>query len=1004
MQITFNLDTTGYKDKESAHKNFGKICNCTKRVKNIITMDPAQLITHIEKGVSFTPGELTGTLSTDWKSQQIIAADIDNKKDLLDKEGHKVKDDNNKVVQVPCDHIIAPAEALEILHANNLDPYLMYYSFSNTPELPKFRILFVLSEKLTDGKEAKMLTEKIAYLFNCITKEPNADTSVSNLDRVLFGSTPGSVFYKSKTITDKKLLDRLNEPKTKPGKNKQKVPAATPTNSFFDNVNAQKKERLNKDIENFDLLGYILQTKPGSHTHVIGNTTYINPCPVCGHKDDFRIKDNTFWACYGGTTNENTNGSIIDYLMEVENMTLPEALDYFKHAIMKYPTNSKRAHFGVATPTNDKKGPAEPEIVDIIPTDIANATKEQLLDIDFITQVFKTNPPGEAEELKEFLLDRARELNCGCVQRVKTLINRIMKKQRDNEISEKITGYTEFEHKTLNKKLAIGDNYISENGKIYGIKKGKDFDEVYIICPCMVYPLERLCNIENNKERMTITFFKDGKWREQTIDKIMVANHSKVVELANYGLPITSVVAKSFVSFMATVESLNKDIPRIETTNRFGWIKSPAGSMEFVPYSEKVKFDGESENNDISQVIKPHGDKEKWVDLVKQIRNTSNKQFMPQLFMSISLASALLEPLNMLPFIANIWGLTGRGKTAVLKLSTSIWSNPEESKYIMDGDTTATALFVKASILKHLPLCIDDFSKVDLKKLTIENLIYTLCSGTDRARATKEANMREVRTWKNAIITTFERPLIDENMKGGAINRVLDFEIPDVDIFEDPGKVFNTVQNNYGFFGNMFIEKVQEIGAAKLLEIQRDFEEKIKAAAAELGEQKETKQILPLSVILTADKIAAEIFQDGIYLDVKQLTRYLKGTKEVSDGQRAYDYLMNYIAINQRNFINLDNEDLSESHFYNSGYEQFGYLGTEPGTSNKFVFFNSAQLERALKENNYNKKVFLNWLRENQLIKLSKNSFMSTKRILGNVQKVYAVRYLEEKEDPQEEK
>lgn len=351
MQITLNLDKSGYTDKESAKKATGAICNRTKCTNGIVTINPEQLKKAIESGKTFTPGVLTGTSEADWRSQQIIAADIDNKKDLLDEHGNKVKQDN-KVVQVPCEHIITPREALEILNANNLDPYLMYYSFSNTKELPKFRILFVLSEKLTDGEETKKLTRKLAYLFNSATKEPNADMSISNLDRLLFGSTTGSVFYSKGSITDKRKFDVLIDPEEV----KAKAAPTSAANDRWSDINAQEKERLKRDIENFDLLDYILRTKPGSHTKVRGHQTYINPCPVCGHNDDFKIKDNkAFWACYSSATSDDTNGSIIDYLMEVERMDLSQALDYFKHDLMHYPRKEyekKENHLNTA-PTSE---------------------------------------------------------------------------------------------------------------------------------------------------------------------------------------------------------------------------------------------------------------------------------------------------------------------------------------------------------------------------------------------------------------------------------------------------------------------------------------------------------------------------------------------------------------------------------------------------------------------------------------------------------------------------
>ena len=641
------------------------------------------------------------------------------------------------------------------------------------------------------------------------------------------------------------------------------------------------------------------------------------------------------------------------------------------------------------------------EVIEVVPTDITNATREQLFSADFIRGALKNNtlPP---EKVKELLLERAAELKCKTDLR--TFIAKVEKDQEEHRIAKMITGYTEFEHKALNKPLMIGDNFISEDGKIYGIKRAKSengIDELQLVCPCMVYPLERRCNIGNGTERITIAFYKDGKWKERTIDRLQIADSRKAIELTEFGLPINTITAKKFIGYMATVECMNPDIPIVNTSNSFGWVQDPDGSKEFVPYSDKVKFDGVEEYKDLARAIKPHGSKEKWFDYVKKIRSNTNKCFLPQLYMSASCASVLVRLLNQDVIWPNGWGPSGRGKTTSLKLAASVWGNPNDGRYITMGDTTPNALFFKASVLKHLPLIIDDFSKMAKRKdFDIESLIYALCSGTDRARGNKNRSVDEVKTWQNVILSSYERPLIDENMKGGAINRVLDFEIPNQDIFEDTDEFYEIIPNNYGFLGPMFIEKVLELGPEKVTELQKDFAKKIIAAAEELGEKKEAKQIKPLSVILAADKIAAEIFQDGVLLNVKQLTRQLKSSDEVSDGQRAYDFLMDYIAINRRNFIDLDRRDLSEDKDFNPMVEVFGYLGSIKEDPNKYLFFNGEQLQRVFKNTNHNTKVLLNWLKEKQLIKLSgSNGFMTTKKILKRTQKVYAIKIPKEKED-----
>ena len=962
LKICLNLDRQKYKSKPIGDE-MGAVCNRTKKKANIVSIEPYTLIGAIQEGRTFTPGVMEGTKRDDWKSQQIIAADIDNKKPLLDKDGNKVKDETGHVKQVPCDHVITPDEALGIMKANNIDPFFMYYSFSNTEQLPRFRVVCVLPEPITDKEEAMSLTRKLAHLFNSSTNEPNADTAIATPERMLLGSYPNSVFYVSNQVTDKSDLDKLMDPE----------PPEDDFSKLLQVDSSEEDRQLRSDIENFDLESYILSTVPGAKIRKRGSIRYINPCPICGHNDDFAIDKNHF-KCFGADTPDDCKGMVIEYLMFKEGLSTHEALDKFSHEIMGHPrTNGKK----------EAPSKQQAEVIDLSPTDFTNATKEMLFNVAYVESALDGYSPAGQEEIKEKMLDRARELNC--LTAFKKFVAKVLSEMRHEAVTKKITGLTEFEHRSLKKPLFIGDNFISDEGKIYGVDRE---GMLFTICPTEVYPLERLSNIDTGKEKVTITFRKDSKWIDVTVDKYIIANHSKVVELSSYGLPITSIHSKAFVAYLAAVESLNKDIPVRETCSNFGWVEASDNSKHFVPYSDRIRFDGIEEYKDLSRSLKPHGSKEVWFNLAKEIRKDPTQ--IPQLFMSISLASVLLKPLNMQPFIANLWGLTGRGKTCVLKLATSIWSNPDDGKYIVDGDTTSTALFSKASVLKSLPLCIDDFSKVDLKRLSMESLIYTLCSGADRNRANIDGSLKLLKTWNGSIITTFERPMIDENMKGGAVNRVLDIEIPNKDIFEDPGRVFETIQNNYGFLGELFIKRVLEIPKDKLYEMRKDFEKKILEACEAAGEKKEMKQVIPLSVVLTADKIASELFEDHITLDAKKLIKHLKGINEVSDGQRAYDYLQDYISVNSRNFINLDNPALDENHTYSSSYEIHGYTGTE--NSQPFVFLSGLQLDIILNGSGYNKKVFLNWLREKELIKHHDQRFVTLKRILGKPIKVYAIK------------
>jgi hypothetical protein len=69
---------------------------------------------------------------------------------------------------------------------------------------------------------------------------------------------------------------------------------------------------------------------PGTRTKK-GKYTFINPCPICGHKDHFTITthDNCFQSQSGccNLKNNKTSGSVIDWFMYTEGLSTKDAIN-----------------------------------------------------------------------------------------------------------------------------------------------------------------------------------------------------------------------------------------------------------------------------------------------------------------------------------------------------------------------------------------------------------------------------------------------------------------------------------------------------------------------------------------------------------------------------------------------------------------------------------------------------------------------------------------------------
>ena len=345
--IRLNVDRTAYTTKDAAKQRIGSIKNRVGAGSTEI--EPKELIALVENGGSFAPALMNGTEAKNWQSQQVIIADIDNDEPERDENGELIKDENGKNRKVPVKFQLSSVYAAEICKAHGITPFFMYHTLSNGKvvdgvSMEKYRIVVILDTPITDAAEANNLTARFIDLFNKAAPGA-ADTSVKNLDRVLFGSCKGSAFNISETITPLEVMRALPEirddvndapPRQEPAKSETKGDALgwddpieeTPRSRLYDEIDAQRR----RDIESFDLEGYILKENPGARIHRVGNQRFINPCPICGHNDDFVISGHIFKLCCSGRTIEpggGDGGSVIDYFVEKDKITLQEALQKF---------------------------------------------------------------------------------------------------------------------------------------------------------------------------------------------------------------------------------------------------------------------------------------------------------------------------------------------------------------------------------------------------------------------------------------------------------------------------------------------------------------------------------------------------------------------------------------------------------------------------------------------------------------------------------------------------
>ena len=316
VKISCNIDNVFYKTKPTG-QDIGIIVKRLKRKEHIREVTAEELSQLVTIGYSFTTAALNGTKEKNFCSQQLAIVDIDNER----------KD-------IP---IMTIEDSINILENNKINYSFIYYTFNHSSALPKFRIVCILDEPITDPNEAKRLNQYIIFLF------PQADKACHDLNRLYLGSNKEiatEVYDRTTKIIvpenfNPKEEKKVNTKNPKPSP-KQETPCSLATSEF---------DNLEQAIKEFNLLQYIEKTT-GTQGTRIGTDVLINPCPYCQHFDHFYIDtDRNIYYSHSDKDIGREKGNIINYLENINNWDRQKARDYFLYHILKQNKNEQKAAY-----------------------------------------------------------------------------------------------------------------------------------------------------------------------------------------------------------------------------------------------------------------------------------------------------------------------------------------------------------------------------------------------------------------------------------------------------------------------------------------------------------------------------------------------------------------------------------------------------------------------------------------------------------------------------------
>lgn len=281
---------------------------------------------------TWTPATFNGTRSNaNWAQQSVFALDFDNG--------------------------FTPEQVLAITDKYGIVPNIIYSSFSDTPALRKFRVLFFLDQSITEKDQAKFIQLNLMNMF-----EGNADKACKDYARMFYGGKE-LLFLHTEEINTQKLMDILNTIQVATDSMKTRhcfnsVQIGESSYSYKDDTRFQTKNegKYNdgKLIEHFDfdkaksevmIFNDFLSGKWLTHSELFGIATNL-----CWIKGGAKLMKETMQAANSaGTANYSDNNfGIIPYVNKVQ--YTPQRLENFS------PYTDDHQHLNIISSVRTIKG------------------------------------------------------------------------------------------------------------------------------------------------------------------------------------------------------------------------------------------------------------------------------------------------------------------------------------------------------------------------------------------------------------------------------------------------------------------------------------------------------------------------------------------------------------------------------------------------------------------------------------------------------------------------
>ncbi len=400
---------------------------------------------------------------------------------------------------------------------------------------------------------------------------------------------------------------------------------------------------------------------------------------------------------------------------------------------------------------------------------------------------------------------------------------------------------------------------LSEHGVFFF---GEDeLEDARLAIPYPVVILKKLIDLEEGTEKLVVAFRVDGIWKEVTEAREVFANTAKVIALSSFGLPVTSLNARFFISYLFEMEVFNR-IYQVFTVTRCGW-KEFQGKTLFTVGANiiganngEIKFDaqgiGESQ---AVKALRKAGTLENWLSMIERL---SGEAPMAMMAVYHALTPPLMKICDAANYCVDVSGTSSIGKTTFARVGASVWGAAyAEGELIKSWNSTRVFAERWLSINCDLPAFLDETHLA--KEEVLSSVVYTVINGIGKGRGSLKG-LQDVKSWSTCLFSTGEVPIANASQMEGIRARVVPYwgspfgKKPNRSLIADLERVLG---KNFGHVGPAFVRYLIE-NKEKWPKIKARFETMVedmsKSAKTSIGGR--------VAAYMALTWVAAELFHE----------------------------------------------------------------------------------------------------------------------------------------------